>query len=261
MPEATREILARTFARLQQRVVWKWEEPERFPEIPGNVKLAKWLPQQDLLGHSKIRLFLTHGGLFSVQEAIYHAVPLVGLPVFADQPSNMNKVHKDGYGIYLRWDQLTEEILYGAIQRILTEPRYGNLPAPPASNVLQLDLLFTQVQAQGRPKVVLVPGSGGTPAPASRLLGRIRHQTPRSTSSENNLSPNDLFAKILARRPHPSARRMPGTTLGHVHLPSNTPSHKNRRDSKTKSSKQPTFSKEIQLNHSINFNFNLKKKS
>ena len=82
-----------------------------------------WLPQQDLLGHRKIKLFITHGGLFSNQEAVHHGVPLIGLPVYADQFSNVKRAEQDGYAIFLNWETLTEEILYDAIQRVLLDPK------------------------------------------------------------------------------------------------------------------------------------------
>ena len=119
-----RRIFLSTFARLPQRVVWKWEDEEKLNnDVPPNVRLTPWMPQQDLLGHSKIRLFITHGGLFSNQEAVYHGVPFIVLPIFADQPINAQKAHDDGYAIRLNWDELTEETLYGAIQKILSDSR------------------------------------------------------------------------------------------------------------------------------------------
>ena len=126
MPDEIRRIFLNTFARLNQRVIWKWEEnPDGITDVPVNVKLMSWLPnQQDLLGHSKIRLFITHGGLLSNQEAVYHGVPLLVLPIFGDQPINAQKIHDDGYGIRLDWDYLTEEVLFDAIQSILTKQRY-----------------------------------------------------------------------------------------------------------------------------------------
>ena len=126
MPTHIRRIFLSTFDRLPQRVLWKWEDQsgtKNDSTIPPNVKLISWMPQQDLLGHPKIRLFITHGGLFSNQEAVYHGVPFIVMPVFADQPINAQKAHDDGYAIRIDLDNLTEEILYDAIQRILTVPR------------------------------------------------------------------------------------------------------------------------------------------
>lgn len=117
------QLMLNTFGRINQRVVWKWEGRENNINIPPNVLLLPWLPQQDLLGHPKARLFITHGGLFSIQESVYHGVPLIILPVFADQPLNAQKAENDGYGIQLDWDMLTAEQLYQSIQRVLNDPK------------------------------------------------------------------------------------------------------------------------------------------
>ena len=49
MDKETYETFIRVFSKLPQRVVWKWEA-EVPPNIPANIKMVKWLPQQDLLG-------------------------------------------------------------------------------------------------------------------------------------------------------------------------------------------------------------------
>ena len=51
--------------------------------------VSKWLPQNDLLAHPNLRVFVTHGGLLSLQEAIYHKTPLVGVPLVNDQKPNL----------------------------------------------------------------------------------------------------------------------------------------------------------------------------
>lgn len=122
IPDHVRQIFLAVFSRLPQRILWKWENQSQ--PMPANIKLSSWLPQQDLLGHPKVRLFITHGGLLSIQEAVYHSVPLIVLPVFADQPINAKKAHQDGYAIRLDWDHLNEDILYDAIQQILHNPRF-----------------------------------------------------------------------------------------------------------------------------------------
>ena len=49
MPENVRQTFLNVFSRLKQRVLWKWET-ETMAGLPANVKLAKWVPQQDVLG-------------------------------------------------------------------------------------------------------------------------------------------------------------------------------------------------------------------
>ncbi|XP_037050885.1 UDP-glucosyltransferase 2-like [Bradysia coprophila] len=123
MPENYRKLFLGAFSKLKQRVIWKWET-EEMDDLPPNVKLSKWLPQQDVLGHKNIKLFLTHGGFGSTMEALYHGVPLVGIPMLGDQPSNMKKAEKKGFAIPLDFNTLTEEILLNAINKAINDPSY-----------------------------------------------------------------------------------------------------------------------------------------
>lgn len=63
------------------------------------------------------------------QEAIYHGVPILGLPLGSDQKSNLAKAKKEGFGIKLDWNQVNEEMLYETITRIINDPRYSNVTA------------------------------------------------------------------------------------------------------------------------------------
>ncbi|EDL75668.1 rCG50973 [Rattus norvegicus] len=79
------------FAHLPQGVLWTCKD-SHWPEdvrLAPNVKIVDWIPQSDLLAHPRIHLFVTHGGLNSINEAIQHGVPMVGITVFGDQPENM----------------------------------------------------------------------------------------------------------------------------------------------------------------------------
>jgi len=49
MPENYRKLFINVFSRLPVRVLWKWET-EIMEDLPSNVKLMKWIPQQDVLG-------------------------------------------------------------------------------------------------------------------------------------------------------------------------------------------------------------------
>ena len=66
--------------------------------VPPNVKIFKWIPQNDLLADSKVRVFMTHCGNNGQLEAVYHGVPMVGVPHFVDQPFNAVKMEYRGYG-------------------------------------------------------------------------------------------------------------------------------------------------------------------
>lgn len=53
MPEHLRQLFIRTFAQIPYRVIWKWESGlTEMKDLPPNVKIGTWLPQQDILGKS-----------------------------------------------------------------------------------------------------------------------------------------------------------------------------------------------------------------
>lgn len=115
--------ILKSFANLKERVVWKFEN-ETIPELPTNVMISKWLPQADLLAHRNIKLFITHGGLGGVVEARYHGVPLLGIPIFADQATNINKEIKKGVATVVSYRNLTHESFSNAINEVLNNPSY-----------------------------------------------------------------------------------------------------------------------------------------
>jgi glucuronosyltransferase len=51
LPEEKRLAFLEAFSELPQKVLWKWES-DVLPGQPSNVKLGKWMPQQDILGES-----------------------------------------------------------------------------------------------------------------------------------------------------------------------------------------------------------------
>lgn len=62
--------------------------------------------------------------MFGTLETVYHGVPVVTLPVFADQESNAQKVVAEGFGIQLELKDLTVEQLVGAVTEVVANPKY-----------------------------------------------------------------------------------------------------------------------------------------
>nr|CAH7731538.1 unnamed protein product [Callosobruchus chinensis] len=123
MDEDKKKAILRALGKLKQKVLWKWDE-DNIPDKPTNIKLAKWLPQQDLLAHPNVKLFVTHGGLLSTLETIYHGVPVLALPIFADQKLNAARTQEAGYGKYILFSEITEKKLDDALKILLNEPKY-----------------------------------------------------------------------------------------------------------------------------------------
>jgi len=75
------------------------------------------------LGHANTRAFLSHGGLNSIYEAMYHGVPVVGVPLFGDHYDTMTRVAAKGMGILIHWKYMTEEDLFVALTSIIKDTR------------------------------------------------------------------------------------------------------------------------------------------
>ncbi|XP_033181153.1 UDP-glucuronosyltransferase 2C1-like [Mastacembelus armatus] len=123
LPQDVTEEIAAAFAQLPQKIVWRYTAP-RPAKVGNNTLLVNWLPQNDLLGHPKIRCFVTHGGTNGVQEAIYHGVPVVGLPLFFDQPDNLSRIRAKGGAVIVDIAMLDRHIFAEALMTVLYNKSY-----------------------------------------------------------------------------------------------------------------------------------------
>lgn len=119
MPDEKLNLFLEAFREIQVPIIWKWDTKQEIPNLPSNVHLTDWAPQQDLLAHRNLAVFLTHGGLLSLQEAMYHSVPVVGIPIWFDQRPNLMRAAKHGYAIHLEWDTITKEMLSAALNKAM----------------------------------------------------------------------------------------------------------------------------------------------
>lgn len=123
LPKPKVAILLRIFAKLKQRVIMKWESDD-LEGKPKNVLIGKWLPQDDILAHKNIKLFVSHCGLGSAAESKYHGVPIVGLPIFGDQNVNVAIIVSEGWGVKVDFAAMTEKSLSDGIEEVLSNATY-----------------------------------------------------------------------------------------------------------------------------------------
>lgn len=77
-----------------------------------------------LLAHPNVKAFITHGGLLSTMESIYHAVPILGIPIFADQTTNIALAESYGYGKKVSFLEISENKLYLTLRQLLDNLKY-----------------------------------------------------------------------------------------------------------------------------------------
>ncbi|KAJ8947849.1 hypothetical protein NQ318_009995, partial [Aromia moschata] len=123
MPDNLRNTLIQTFAELPYKVLWKWESDD-LPGKPENVIIRQWLPQQDVLAHPNIKVFITQCGLQSVEESIVRGVPMVGIPFIADQTMNIKRLVEYGVAIGIDYITVTKDELKSAIVEVATDKKY-----------------------------------------------------------------------------------------------------------------------------------------
>ena len=120
-PQMVKEFV-KAFRNVKQHILWKYvEEPEG---LPPNVRIVSWLPQNDLLGHPKTKMFITHCGNNGQMEALYHGVPMIGFPIFGDQMYNCKRLDYHGYGVCLNSLDFKADDLVRAVTDIIRNRTY-----------------------------------------------------------------------------------------------------------------------------------------
>ncbi|XP_032549747.1 UDP-glucuronosyltransferase 1-1-like isoform X4 [Chiroxiphia lanceolata] len=115
--------IADALGTVPQTVLWRYTGPTP-PNLPQNVKLVKWLPQNDLLAHPKTRAFITHGGSHGIYEGICNAVPMVLMPLFGDQMDNAKRVESRGAGLTLNILEMTSQDISTALRAVINDKTY-----------------------------------------------------------------------------------------------------------------------------------------
>ncbi|XP_050523191.1 UDP-glycosyltransferase UGT5-like isoform X3 [Daktulosphaira vitifoliae] len=123
-PAHKRQMFLNVFSKLKQKVLWKWEGD--MPGITSNVMIKKWMPQRDILAHPNVKLFISHGGLLGTTEAVYEGVPILAMPIFGDQMTNIKAVMDTGGAEMLNYNNLEEDEIFNKIKAMLTNPIYKN---------------------------------------------------------------------------------------------------------------------------------------
>ncbi|KAL7838072.1 hypothetical protein AOLI_G00264760 [Acnodon oligacanthus] len=115
--------IAAALGQIPQKVLWRYagEKPDT---LAPNTRLYDWIPQNDLLGHPKTKAFITHGGTNGLYEAIYHGVPMVGIPLFIDQPDNLFHMKTKGAAVLLEFNKMETKDLKDSLTEVINNPLY-----------------------------------------------------------------------------------------------------------------------------------------
>lgn len=91
--------------------------------VPEGVVVAEFLPQEDVLPHT--RAVVSHGGSGTMLGALAHGLPLVLLPRGADQFDNAWYCEKAGVAVVLMPGEVDAASVRRALDRVLDEPAFA----------------------------------------------------------------------------------------------------------------------------------------
>jgi UDP:flavonoid glycosyltransferase YjiC (YdhE family) len=97
-------------------------EPQALGPHPANVRVEGYVPQSFLLPHCE--LVVSHAGSGSVVGALAHGLPMVLLPIGADQPLNAARCHELHVARILDPFQATSADVSDAASNVLSDPSY-----------------------------------------------------------------------------------------------------------------------------------------
>lgn len=123
LPNNTFEFFLEVFSTLPYKIVWK-HDPDLLPGKFENILASKWFPQQSILAHRNIKLFIYQGGIQSTEETVHYGVPVIGFPIFWDQMYNVQYITKLGVGIHLHRNNISKESIETAVHEVINNNRY-----------------------------------------------------------------------------------------------------------------------------------------
>lgn len=89
-----------------------------FHNIPTNVHIFSHIPQIEVLKYTDF--FITHGGMNSINEALFYGVPLVVIPHSHDQFVNAQRVVDLNLGIKLNKNEISKETFQKSVYELTT---------------------------------------------------------------------------------------------------------------------------------------------
>ncbi|XP_059155310.1 UDP-glucuronosyltransferase 1A8-like [Physella acuta] len=115
------KTLSSAFKQLEYDVIWKVNITS---PAPNKILTSHWIPQNDLLGHPKTKVFVSHCGKNGQYEALYHAVPILCLPIYGDQFYNSERIRVKSFGLIGDVRKITTEELTSSIKELAHDNKY-----------------------------------------------------------------------------------------------------------------------------------------
>ena len=125
-PDEVLSKFLRVFSKLQYDIILKHDKKIDM-NVPENVHILHRIPQNDILAHPKLKLYISDCGFYSVMEAIYNGVPMIGFPmIMVDQHSNAAFLKSRRYGKVMDISSFNESELTENINSVIADKTFSD---------------------------------------------------------------------------------------------------------------------------------------
>ncbi|MCI0395774.1 MAG: glycosyltransferase [Chloroflexi bacterium] len=174
-------------------------DPARFGPQPANVRLERYVPQEEILPF--VDVCLNHAGYGSAMAPLAAGIPLVLLPLSADQPIIAQLCQSHGAAVPLPFEamkinsgglpvidpaRLTPEMIRAAVRQALTNPIYRSAAQAVAQQINALPGLDYAVQLLERLAIQRAPVIAPAAADDEQILGWLQRSAQFSEAASGD---------------------------------------------------------------------------
>ncbi|EDW69911.1 UDP-glucosyltransferase 2 isoform X1 [Drosophila virilis] len=136
----------------------KWETEEFIQPLPDNMMINSWWPQEAILAHPQVKLFISSCGQLSVWESIAGDTPILAIPILAEQEVLAKRLQQKGAALTVDYDAIAYDALLHSIRQLTLNSSYVQHVARLKA---RLNVGNSDASARALGYIELVLGTGG----------------------------------------------------------------------------------------------------
>ncbi|KAH8373303.1 hypothetical protein KR009_000358 [Drosophila setifemur] len=127
LPPEKLSVILDVFGHLKEfhfLLKWETEEFAADQQLPENVMIADWWPQQAILSHAQVKMFISSCGQLSVWESIVGLKPILAIPILAEQEVMAKRLQHHGVSLTVGYDAVAYDALLHGIRQLTLNISY-----------------------------------------------------------------------------------------------------------------------------------------
>lgn len=159
LPSDKLAILIDVFTHLKEfHFLIKWEADEFVQPLTENIMINSWWPQQAILAHPQVKVFISSCGQLSVWESIAGDTPILAIPILAEQEVLAKRLQFKGAALTVDYDAIAYDALLHGIRQLTLNVSYAQHLATLKS---RLNMVNSDASARALGHIELILETGG----------------------------------------------------------------------------------------------------